>query len=137
MSLWDDAVDLPVGRDGVAENAGYIGGRVQAERWHALGYDIADAIDRYRGFLHKWESYRSEKRADAYCLAWFAAEYKRAVDLGIPHDDPDLWRIKSAPKYHDAYKTAPQVPRLKSMTPDDPLPLWARLTASETGARKS
>ena len=125
MRLWDETTDLPLGRDGLAETAGFVGSRAQAERWQALGYQIADAVDRYRAFLRKWENYKSEKRADDYCLAWFEAEAKRAVYFGIPEDDPDLWRILAAAKYHEAFECVTSIPRLQSMEEDSPLPLWA------------
>ncbi len=133
MRLWDETTDLPLGRDGLAEGAGFIGSRAQAERWQALGYQIADAVDRYRAFLLKWESYKSEKRADDYCLTWFAAEAKRAVDFGIPEDDPDLWRIRAAAKYHEAFESVTPAPRLRSMDQDELLPLWSgKMTGGTT-----
>ena len=127
MRLWDEIADMPIGRDGIADTAGFLHTEAQAERWQAFGYAIADAVDSYRAFLRKWESYQSEKRADDYCLAWFEHELKRALEYGIPPDDPDLWRIRAASKHHEAYKAVTMPVRKQSIEQDSPLPLWDKL----------
>lgn len=99
--VWNDTDDAPLASDGRSVVVGHIGTRVQAERWQARGYDIAQAADRYRAFLLRWEDARTEAAADAIVDAFYAAEVDYLRTLGIDESDADFHRMLSAAKYHE------------------------------------
>lgn len=99
--LWDDALDAPIGSDGSPALVGHIVTRKQAERWQAAGYDIAEAVDRYRDLLGRWEGARTEEAADTIVDEFYAAEAEQLRSVGIDETDPDFHRILSAAKFHE------------------------------------
>lgn len=99
--LWDDTLDAPIGSDGSPALVGHIVTRGQAERWQAAGYDIAQAVDRYRAFLAAWEAAGSEARADEILREFYQSEQARAGDAGITASDADFHRLATAAKFHE------------------------------------
>lgn len=99
--VWNDADDAPLASDGRSMVVGHIGSKGQAERWQAKGYDIAEAADRYRAFLDRWESAEDETAADAVVDAFYAAETDYLRTIGITETDPDFHRMLSAAKFHE------------------------------------
>lgn len=100
-TLWHDALDAPIASDGSAVLVGHIASRAQAERWQAKGYDIAQAVDRYRAFVAQWEAAADEAQADALVDAFYAAEAQALRGLGLDEADPDFYRVLAAAKHHE------------------------------------
>jgi hypothetical protein len=101
VKIWDDTLDAPVGTDGRGALVGYLGSRDQAERWHAAGFGIPSAVDRYQAFTTAWDAAKSEERADAIVREFYQTEAARAGDVGITGADPDFWRFAAAPKHYE------------------------------------
>lgn len=101
MLIWDDKSEATVAQDGEVVFAGHIASRAQADRWHALGYDIPAAAGRYRDMIAAWDMTASEDAADQLMREFYASEAYLAVQSGVAMADPDYWRFASAPKHHE------------------------------------
>lgn len=99
MRIWDDVKNRPVGSDGKPAFAGFIASRAQAERWHAYGYGIPALVDRFIAFQDAWWKRPDEDDRGGELRAFFEAEREAALSAGVPADDPDLWRLRLAPKH--------------------------------------
>ena len=99
--VWHDTLDAPIASDGRAVLVGHIASREQAERWQAAGYDIAQAVDRYRAFLGDWEAAPDEAAADGIADTFHAAEADILRTFGIDESDPDFFRVLTAAKHHE------------------------------------
>lgn len=100
LPLWDDALNVPLDRQGHPLTTGHLASRTQAERWHAAGHDHFDHMDRYRDFLTAWENAPDARSADRMCADWYHRESKRATAAGLA-EDADFWRLRAAPKYYE------------------------------------
>lgn len=99
MNVWDHTLRAPLGTDGKAAMVGYIGTRMQAERWHAAGFDILAATDRHRSFIALWDTAASAEAARALVDSFYGAERQFAAAAGIGDDDPDHYRLTSAARH--------------------------------------
>lgn len=99
--VWHDTLDAPIASDGRAVLVGHIVSREQAERWQAKGYDIAQATDRYVGFVTSWRDATDWAAADKVVDAFYAAETDQLRALGITETDPDFFRVQTAAKHHE------------------------------------
>lgn len=101
MKVWDEALRAPVGSDGKAALVGYIGTQAQAERWHAAGFDIVAATDRYQDFMRRWHAAGSSEEARRLVDEFYAAEFRHAEVAGISESDPDHFRFAAASRHYE------------------------------------
>lgn len=87
-----------VGSSGALGIPGFVTTAEQAQRWGELGFDLVAALDRQRAFAAEYHAISDYKKVGGALQNYGVEAQQRAIEQGVPADDPDFWMIMASLK---------------------------------------